>query len=258
MKKITLFLFVILILSGCSAKPDKILNKNDIANMKIGVVMGSQAPIFVDKEYPKAKLLEYNSVTDLVLALKTRKVDCAIFDYLSLKPITVKDDTLSVLPDYLTQDDYAIAVKKGNTKLLNELNAFIDKIKSDGTYDDIYKRWVTEQKYEMPEIKSSGEKGDITVGVSSVTALPLCGVVDGKAVGYNLEIAARFAAELGYNLKISDMEFGALIPALASGKIDFSANDLIITEERKKQVDFSKPYDKGGLAILVLKERVAQ
>ena len=245
--------------SGCgSSVSEKITNKDDIAYMKIGALIGSQAPVFVSKEYPKAKLLEFNSVTDIVLALKTKKIDCAIFDYLSLKPITANDDKLVVLNDYLTQDDYAFAVKKGNTQLLKELNDFIDKIKADGTYDDIYKRWVTEQKFEMPEVKSSGDKGKITVGVSSGTALPLCGVVNGKTVGYNLEIVAHFAAEHGYTMEISDMEFGGLIPALASGKIDFIANDVMITEERKKQVDFSKPYDKGGLAILALKERVNQ
>ncbi len=55
-------------------------------------------------------------------------------------------------------------------------------------------------------------------------------------VGLDVEIVERFAAYLGKELSVQDMEFGSLIPAAASKKIDMVASTLVITEERQKQV----------------------
>jgi polar amino acid transport system substrate-binding protein len=52
-------------------------------------------------------------------------------------------------------------------------------------------------------------------------------------------------------LEVVNMEFGAMIPALLSGKVDMIAACITITEERAKKVLFSEPYYVGGIAALV-------
>jgi polar amino acid transport system substrate-binding protein len=47
------------------------------------------------------------------------------------------------------------------------------------------------------------------------------------------------------------MDFGAMIPALLSGKVDMIAACITITDERAKKVLFSEPYYTGGIAALV-------
>jgi polar amino acid transport system substrate-binding protein len=70
-------------------------------------------------------------------------------------------------------------------------------------------------------------------------------------IGFDIEYAAYIAQDLGMQLNIVDMEFGAMLPALISGKVDMIGAGLSITEERAKSVLFSEPYYKGGLAVMV-------
>ncbi|HOA81710.1 MAG TPA: basic amino acid ABC transporter substrate-binding protein [Defluviitaleaceae bacterium] len=75
-----------------------------------------------------------------------------------------------------------------------------------------------------------------------------------KVVGFDVEIAKKIAEKLGAELQIEDMTFGGLIPALEAGKIDFIAAGMSITEERKKNVDFSNGYYKASQVIITLKD----
>ena len=72
-----------------------------------------------------------------------------------------------------------------------------------------------------------------------------------KIVGIDAEIAAAIAEKLGMELKIEDMEFKAMIPAVTTGKIDFGMAGMTVTEERLQSVNFSETYATGIQAIIV-------
>ena len=72
-----------------------------------------------------------------------------------------------------------------------------------------------------------------------------------KIVGIDAEIAAAIAEKLGMELKIEDMEFKAIIPAVTTGKIDFGMAGMTVTEERLQSVNFSETYATGIQAIIV-------
>ena len=63
--------------------------------------------------------------------------------------------------------------------------------------------------------------------------------------------AIGFDSERGDTLEVVNMEFGSLIPALISGKVDMIAACITITDERAQKVLFSEPYYTGGIAALV-------
>jgi polar amino acid transport system substrate-binding protein len=67
-------------------------------------------------------------------------------------------------------------------------------------------------------------------------------VQDGDLAGFDVELAKRFAAHIGKELRFANQEFGGLIAALVSGKIDTIIADMYATDERRKQIDFSEPY----------------
>ena len=75
--------------------------------------------------------------------------------------------------------------------------------------------------------------------------------VTGEVVGIDAEVAAAIAAKLGMELEIVDMDFDALIPAVANGKIDVVLAGLTVTEERKQNVDFTASYATGVQVIIV-------
>jgi polar amino acid transport system substrate-binding protein len=74
---------------------------------------------------------------------------------------------------------------------------------------------------------------------------------DNKITGFDIEFASLIAKRLGKRLEIVNMEFGAMLPALISGKVDMIGAGLSITEERAKQVLFSESYFESGIAVLV-------
>lgn len=73
----------------------------------------------------------------------------------------------------------------------------------------------------------------------------------GTVVGIDAEVAAAIAAKLGLELKIEDMEFNSVIPAVQSGKADIGMAGLTVREDRQAVVDFSDSYATGVQVIIV-------
>lgn len=77
---------------------------------------------------------------------------------------------------------------------------------------------------------------------------------DNKVIGFDIDIMEAMAKKLGVKLEIVQINFDGLIAALTAKKFDIMAAGVSVTEERKKTVDFSKPYLIGNDAILVHKD----
>lgn len=72
-----------------------------------------------------------------------------------------------------------------------------------------------------------------------------------KIVGIDAEIAGKIAEELGMELKIEDMAFDSILPAVESGKADFGMAGMTVTEDRLKSVNFSTSYATGIQVVIV-------
>ncbi len=77
---------------------------------------------------------------------------------------------------------------------------------------------------------------------------------DGEIVGVDIEIAREIAKELGKELVVKDVSFDFLINEVKSGKADFAAAGISITDERKKQVDFTDEYTVSNQVVVVKKD----
>ena len=72
-----------------------------------------------------------------------------------------------------------------------------------------------------------------------------------EIVGVDVEIAKKVAEKLGKKLEIKDTDFDAIINEVKTGKADFAAAGLSITEERLEEVDFSIEYAISKQVIIV-------
>jgi polar amino acid transport system substrate-binding protein len=74
-----------------------------------------------------------------------------------------------------------------------------------------------------------------------------------EIVGIDAEMAKAICDKLGYDLVIEDMEFDSIITAVQSGKADFGAAGMTVTEERLQNIDFTDSYTTATQVIIVRK-----
>ncbi|MFZ7101525.1 MAG: transporter substrate-binding domain-containing protein [Peptococcaceae bacterium] len=104
-------------------------------------------------------------------------------------------------------------------------------------------------------VSGCGKKEDNTLVVGMELAYPPFETTDqnGNPEGIGVDLASALGDYLQRPVKIENMGFSGLIPALTTKKVDIVLSSMTITEERKKTVDFSDPYCKSYLALLVNK-----
>jgi octopine/nopaline transport system substrate-binding protein len=76
----------------------------------------------------------------------------------------------------------------------------------------------------------------------------------GKMVGFDVDLAMDLCQRAGFECKIITQDWDGLIPALKAGKFDVIVAGMAITEERQKEIDFSKPYARPPLAFMAAKD----
>lgn len=251
---VILMLSLVLIFSGCN-KREQITKLQQLSDKEFAVPTGTAADMLVLSKFPDAKFKYFNSVFDAALAVKTGKADAVAYDEPILKNIAGKNSELIVLPGMITNDNYGFAVKLDRDELKKNIDLVMSEIKKNGVYEAMMLRWLPESgnPAAMPNIKLTGNKGVLKLGTAAVTE-PFS-FIDGsqKVVGFDIELAGYVAQELDMTLEVVNMDFGAIIPALISGKVDMIAACITITDERAKKVLFSEPYYTGGIAALVKK-----
>mgnify|MGYP002625571651 CR=1 FL=1 len=109
----------------------------DLAGKSIGVQSGTTGEIYATEEVEKASVKSFKTGIDASLALKNGAIDSIILDELPAKEIVRRNPELKIIDDDFFTDEYAIAVKKGNTELLNSINKTIQTIKENGTYQKL-------------------------------------------------------------------------------------------------------------------------
>ncbi len=80
---------------------------------------------------------------------------------------------------------------------------------------------------------------------------------NGKSIGIDMELASEIAKILGYDLKIKDMSFDAVIGALEAKQANVAMAGLTISEKRKESVDFCDPYFDAFQVVIGLKSSKA-
>jgi polar amino acid transport system substrate-binding protein len=102
------------------------------------------------------------------------------------------------------------------------------------------------------------QKGPLKVGME--LAYPPFEMTDttGQPAGVSVDLAKALGMSLGREVKIENMSFDGLIPALKTGKIDIILSSMTATPERAQSIDFSDPYLQTGLCLLVRKDSSVQ
>ncbi len=76
----------------------------------------------------------------------------------------------------------------------------------------------------------------------------------GELDGFDIELMRAIAAEAGFQVEFESLPFDGIIPALQAESVDVGISGMTITKARLEDIDFSRPYIRGGLAIAVRNE----
>lgn len=222
---------------------------------RFGVQTGTTFDKDVESWFPNAQIVYYNSLPDLAVALKTGKIDAFPTDELGMKMMGEEAEGLKALEPLMDQYSCGFVFPKTpeGEQRRDQMDEWLTKAQESGALDAMMDKWVNadEQEKTMPDIESlSGENGTL-IFTTEGGFPPFDYLRSGKVVGFEVEMAIEFCREYGYGMEIVVMSFDGILPAIQSGKVDFSASGFAITEERKESIYFSVPYYTGGTKIIV-------
>lgn len=233
---------------------------DDLPGKTIGVQLGTTGDIYASDEYENdnagTTIERYNKGADAVQGLKQGKIDCVIIDSQPAQAFVDKNDDLQILDEDFADEEYAICISKDNPELTKEFNEALAELKEDGTLDSIVDNYIGDDTkgkspYESPE-DADHSKGTLTMATNA--AFEPYEYYDGDdIVGIDADIARAICDKLGYELVIEDMEFDSIIAAVQSGKADFGAAGMTVTEDRLKNIDFTDTYAKAKQVIITRK-----
>lgn len=269
MKKVFLSILIltvaVLMCCGCSVSKDQssstesasISSVDDLSGKRIGVQLGTTGDLYCtdyEKDGSGTVVERYNKGADAIQALRQGKIDCVVIDEQPAIKFVEQNDGIRILDEEFTNEDYAFVLSKDNTALLDQINQALNELKADGTIENIEKNWVGAESelgkypYEKKDIDRSN--GTITIGTNAEFP-PYESYSDGQIVGIDIDIMQAVCDKLGMDLQIEDMAFDSIITAVTSGKVDVGASGFTITEERKKNVNFTESYTTSKQVIIV-------
>ncbi|YCI24173.1 glutamate ABC transporter substrate-binding protein [Paenibacillus sp. Z6-24] len=96
----------------------------------------------IEEKVPDVKVLEFDNYQDAFNALKAGQGDALTTDDAILYGMAAQDPNYEVVGKPFTDEPYGIAVKKGQTGLVEAINKGLTDMKADGSYDELYKKWI--------------------------------------------------------------------------------------------------------------------
>jgi len=121
-----------------NASAGTVNTNEEIADKVIGVQQGNIADIWVTDNYPDAEVKRYTKFVQAAEDLKNNKIDAIVMDLYPAQELVAANPELKILDEEnpLFVDQYAIAVKKGNQELLDQINEVIDQLIADGKIEE--------------------------------------------------------------------------------------------------------------------------
>ncbi|MFT3717516.1 transporter substrate-binding domain-containing protein [Pseudorhodoferax sp.] len=117
----------------------------DLAGKKVSVQVGTKSVSYLREAHPQVQLVEVEKNQEMFNLVEVGRSDAAVtgkpaaFQYVRTRP------GLKVLPEQLTTEEYGMAIRKDTPELTKAVNEAIARLKADGTYDAIVRKWFPAQ-----------------------------------------------------------------------------------------------------------------
>ena len=244
--------------TSCGKKQaeNTVFSVDDLSGKKIGVQLGTTGDTLVsdyETDGSNTTVERFNKGNDAIQALKQGKIDAVVIDAQPAQSFVAANSDLMILPEEFANEDYAIAIEKGNSSLTSSINDALNTLKANGTLDAILNNYIGENIGQTPYTSPENvNRSNGTLVMATNAEFPPYEYYEGEnVVGIDADIAAAVADKLGMELKIEDMAFDSIIPAVTFGKADIGLAGMTVTEDRLENVDFSDTYAHATQVVIV-------
>ena len=247
---------------GCGSRPAPPIRSLDDLNHPSMTIGGETETVSLrmgQQRLPKAKVESFSTPADAYAALQSGKIDAVAYDRPPLDYAAVNNDLFFVLPETVGEGHIAVGAPFKNQELMDKVNEFIAEYRADGTYAEMYNRWVNTIDPVMPDIpkpENPINAGNPLIIGNDPQNIPMSFISgDGSWSGFDTEFVQRLALYLNMEYRFESLFYDALFPAIESEKLDLAVGNLDKTPERAETMLFSDDYIDCPAGIMILKSR---
>ncbi len=222
---------------------------------------------------PEENIKRYDTIDLAFQDLAIGAVDAVIADGPPSARYTAQIDSIKVIGEPFTTENYAIALQQGDEELKTAINAALEEMKTNGTLQALMQEWnlqdvasipgaeegaTSEEPSEDAAAEELPDMGGETWIVGSDTTYPPMEYVDEETkeiVGFDVDMMNEIGNRLNVTVEFQTFpNFDAIFAALANKEFDLVVSSVSVTEERKEIIDFSDPYLSIGQVISTLQD----
>ncbi len=232
------------------------LQKSDqlVLGMHTGFVMVDR---LTRELFPQAKIEYYKTNADMAYLVASGKLDGFINDEPVIRYAALEVPKLGYIHCGLDTMNIVACFQKNEkgASLRDEFNQYVKKWQEDGTLKKTDDLWLSnDEKKKVVDLESlrnpKGKKGTIRFATEAQCP-PFDYIKDGKIVGYEIDVIARFCREAGYALTVQDVPFDSLIMGLETGMYDCVAACLSDTPANRESLNLSEALYVSELVMAV-------
>ncbi|MFY0546201.1 transporter substrate-binding domain-containing protein [Brevibacillus sp. H7] len=120
---------------------DTIKGIEDLKGKKVSVQIGTKSVKFLEENHKDIELVKVEKNTEMFLELESGKVDAVVTGFPAAKAYAKENGKVKVLEKTLTEEFYGYGIRKENAEFTKAVNEALKKVKENGTYDQIVKKW---------------------------------------------------------------------------------------------------------------------
>ena len=247
------FVCLILTLTSCNNAPEQpatvagYTNLESLEGHTVAVIAGSTSDVLLgdSTNFANINLIRCQTSAQLIEAVKTDSADCAITDTVIFKALKMSQYGLAVDFNLPGGFDVAAAFNTKDEKLCRQFNDFLVEIKSNGTLDEMFARWCSDQidTISIPSMPELAKLKGHPIEVATLAGNPPFSFYrDDNWTGLEVEMMLRFSLFIKRPVHFSGYTHDEVLDLIRTNKADIAAAYLFITPDRSNQVLFSHPY----------------
>lgn len=231
-------------------KKTAITSEEDLADEKVGSLLGTITETHLFKKYGMANAKSFNNDVDGITALRSGYIAAYYLDnvnaiiplreYPELDTISSDMDPMPVAACFRLDDDYLSA----------QFEKFINEFKQTPEYEDMYDRWFRGDLLEAHKDVKGIANGPVLKVATILGSPPMNLMLNGIPDGFELELMRHFALHIGRPIEFSIMDFGGIIPSLIAERADAAIGIINVTEERQRVIRQIPFYESKVVALI--------